>query len=370
MRAITHGYGSRPVVRDVSLVLPPGQLMCLLGPSGCGKTTTLRIAAGLEHPWTGEIRMGGETVAMGAEALPPERRHIGFLFQDFALFPHLTVADNVGFGITHRRRAERRQRVRAALDMVGMAEHAKVYPHTLSGGQQQRVALARALAPEPRLMLLDEPFSGLDARLRHQIRAETFDVLRANGVAAVMVTHDPEEAMYMADRIVLMDQGRIVQTGDPATLYHQPACPFAARFFGEINELPARVRHGVAETPLGTLPAPPRAGHRDAPRNALAMIRPEAFVLETAPQGDQPRARITAIRHLGRFHDVTLVIADGATGTHLHAHIADMPPIPLGAEVGIGLKPAGVFIFPADERGKAAVLSPEPGSVSSVHPAL
>lgn len=347
LQAITHGYGDRPVVKDVSLSLMPGHLLCLLGPSGCGKTTTLRIAAGLEHPWSGQVRMNGEIVADGPNAVPPERRRIGFLFQDFALFPHLTVADNVAFGLTHLTKLERRERVSRTLEMVGMTDYMRAYPHTLSGGQQQRVALARALAPEPRLMLLDEPFSGLDARLRHQIRAETFQVLRKNNVAAVMVTHDPEEAMYMADQIALMDGGRVIQQGPPAALYHQPTCPFAARFFGEINELPAVVRNGLAATPVGPLPAPGLAEGTAC----LAMIRPEGFVLSPSPGAGQPQARILDIRHLGRIHDITLAVETEESCTPLHAHIHDLPPMATGDVVGLGLIPDEVFVFPRDKTG-------------------
>jgi iron(III) transport system ATP-binding protein len=342
LRGISHGYGGRPVVKDVSLSLQPGHLLCLLGPSGCGKTTTLRIAAGLEHPWSGQVLMGGEIVADGPNAVPPERRHIGFLFQDFALFPHLSVADNVAFGIVHLPKDERARRVSAKLDMVGMADYARAYPHTLSGGQQQRVALARALAPEPRLMLLDEPFSGLDARLRQQIRAETFQVLRDNGVAAVMVTHDPEEAMYMANQIALMEGGRVVQQGPPADLYHRPTCPFAARFFGEINELSGVVRGGRAETAVGSLPAPEMA--EGAP--VLAMIRPDGVVLSPNPGDTQPRARILDIRHLGRIHDITLAVESETACTPLHAHAHDLPDVRAGDVVGLSFIHDEVFVFP------------------------
>ena len=195
---LSHSYGDTVVVPEVSLTVAPGELLCLLGPSGCGKTTTLRIAAGLEEVRQGRVTLDGRLVSGDGVHIPPEHRHVGFLFQDYALFPHLNVCGNVEFGLDGLTRPARRQRALDMLAQVGMADYAGAWPHQLSGGQQQRVGLARALAPQPGLMLLDEPFSGLDKRLRDQIRDETQRVLKANGVATLMVTHDPEEAMFMA----------------------------------------------------------------------------------------------------------------------------------------------------------------------------
>ena len=250
---IVKTFGGRRVVDDVSLTVMPGQVTCLLGPSGCGKSTTLRIIAGVEAQDTGTIRVDGEVICDGSFRLPPESRHIGLMFQDFALFPHLTVGQNVGFGI---KGPEAPQRVTQLLEKVGMARHVDDYPHQLSGGEQQRVALARALAPRPRIMLMDEPFSGLDDRLRDDIRDETLDVLKSEGTAVLLVTHEPAEAMRMADEIALMRDGRIVQQGAPYNIYNTPVDIKAAAFFSDINVLHGKVQGALTDTPFGQFLAP------------------------------------------------------------------------------------------------------------------
>ena len=234
---VTHAYRDVVAVEDLGLSVEPEELVCLLGPSGCGKTTALRITAGLEPLQRGRILMDGETVAGDGIDVPPEDRNVGLVFQDYALFPHLSVSGNVAFGLTRSRAAERRARTREALQQVGMADYSDAYPHRLSGGEQQRVALARALAPDPKIMLLDEPFSGLDLQLRKQVRDETLHVLKKSGAATLMVTHDPEEAMFMADRVALMRAGRLIQVGRPSELYFAPQDAFVAGFFGDVNRL-------------------------------------------------------------------------------------------------------------------------------------
>ena len=233
-------FGDKAAVYDVSLALMPGQVTCLLGPSGCGKSTTLRIIAGVEHQDSGNVMVDGELICDGVRSVPTERRGIGLMFQDFALFPHLNVWKNVAFGLTGAK-AARRKRAVDLLARVGLADYADKMPSQLSGGEQQRVALARAIAPRPRVMLLDEPFSGLDDRLRDDVREATLDILRDDGTAVVMVTHDPEEAMKMADEIALMRAGRIVQRGTPYVMYNSPVDREAAAFFGDVNVIPARV---------------------------------------------------------------------------------------------------------------------------------
>ncbi|MCC7166511.1 MAG: ABC transporter ATP-binding protein [Rhodospirillales bacterium] len=342
LAAVGHAYGGQKVVAEVSLAVAPGELVCLLGPSGCGKTTTLRIAAGLEHPQEGSVRLGGRVVADAQQRLPPEERHVGFLFQDYALFPHLDVAHNIAFGLAGRPKAEIDQRVRAVLAQVGMDGAEAQYPHTLSGGQQQRVALARALAPNPRLMLLDEPFSGLDSRLRDQVRDQTLHILKTSGVATLMVTHDPEEAMFMADRIALMREGRIVQVGPPEELYFRPADAFVAAFFGEVNRLAGIVQGGKVATALGAFAAPGLAEGAQA----LVLIRPEAVRLASEEVEGAALARVLAARLLGRASLVHLAVGEPER-LHLHARIPGRFLPAEGERLAVRLDPAQVFVFPA-----------------------
>ena len=248
-------FGGLPVVDDISLSVMPGQVTCLLGPSGCGKSTTLRMIAGVETPDAGRIAVDGQTVWGPGDDTPPERRSIGLMFQDFALFPHLSVAQNVAFGLKLDRTSVRR-RVVDLLAKVGMGRHIDRFPHELSGGEQQRVALARALAPQPRVMLMDEPFSGLDDRLRDDIRDETLDVLKTEGTAVLLVTHEPGEAMRMADEIALMRDGRIVQRGAPYNIYNTPVDRKAASFFSDINVIRGVVHGALTDTPFGQFLAP------------------------------------------------------------------------------------------------------------------
>ncbi|SIT80548.1 iron(III) transport system ATP-binding protein [Yoonia rosea] len=250
---IVKDFGGRRVVDDVSLTVMPGQVTCLLGPSGCGKSTTLRIIAGVEKQSSGTILVDGKMVCDGDVSLPPEERHIGLMFQDFALFPHLTVGQNVAFGLQSRKATDR---VHALLAKVGMSAHINDYPHQLSGGEQQRIALARALAPRPRIMLMDEPFSGLDDRLRDDIRDETLEVLKSEGTAVLLVTHEPGEAMRMADEIALMRNGKIVQRGAPYNIYNTPKDKAAAAFFSDINVLKGKVQGALTDTPFGQFLAP------------------------------------------------------------------------------------------------------------------
>lgn len=238
---VRHAYGHHRVVDDLSLELDEGAIGCLLGPSGCGKTTVLRCIAGFEHVSSGVIRLGGETVAGPALHVPPEQRRIGMVFQDYALFPHLTVAANVGFGLRHVPRGEREARVDEMLGMVGLAGQGAKYPHELSGGQQQRVALARALAPRPRLLLLDEPFSNLDVDLRERLSLEVREIIKAAGSTAILVTHDQHEAFAMADMIGIMHEGRIQQWDSAYNLYHQPCNRFVADFVGQGVLVPGTV---------------------------------------------------------------------------------------------------------------------------------
>ncbi len=318
---VSHAYGEIVAAEDLGLSVAPEELVCLLGPSGCGKTTVLRIAAGLEPLQQGRVLLDGKVVADDGIDLPPEARNVGLVFQDFALFPHLSVRDNVAFGLTRLSAEARRDRVAATLAQVGMAGLAGSYPHRLSGGEQQRVALARALAPQPKVMLLDEPFSGLDVQLRHQVRDETLHVLKRSGAATLMVTHDPEEAMFMADRVAVMRAGRLIQVGAPTDLYFAPRDAFVAGFFGDVNRLEGTVEDGRVATPFG----PVAARNLDEGTQVEVLIRPEALNLRPAEAGDGPRpglARVITARMLGRSSLVHLSVANGPEQElHLHARI-------------------------------------------------
>ncbi len=255
IRNIVRRFEGRTVVNNVSLRIQAGQVTCLLGPSGCGKSTTLRMIAGVEMQDSGEIYVDGKLICDTVFRVPPERREIGLMFQDFALFPHLSVADNVAFGLKGSKE-EKRARVEELLTKVDLMGFIDGFPHQLSGGEQQRVALARALAPRPRIMLMDEPFSGLDNRLRDGIRDETLAILKEEDAAVLLVTHEPEEAMRMADEIALMRDGKIVQQGAPYNVYTRPADKAAVAFFSDVNILPAQVNGALADTPFGQFLAP------------------------------------------------------------------------------------------------------------------
>jgi len=274
-------FGSTRAVVDVSLQVESGALMAVLGPSGCGKTTLLRLIAGFERPDAGAIAVGGVEMARPGTFVPPDKRRIGMVFQDYALFPHLTVESNVSFGLARREREEREALTRRTLELVALQHRADRYPHELSGGERQRVALARALAPEPAVVLLDEPFSNLDATLRAGLRREVELILRDAGATAILVTHDQEEALSLADRLAVMRQGRIVQTGPPEAVYGRPASRWAAQFVGEVNVL-AGVAHGRdVETELGVfdLPAP-------ATGSVHVAVRPEQLELRSDEHGN------------------------------------------------------------------------------------
>ncbi|GAA5071695.1 ABC transporter ATP-binding protein [Roseibacterium beibuensis] len=255
VRNVSCTFDGREVVRNVSFQVEPGEIMCLLGPSGCGKSTTLRVVAGIERQSAGSVHADGKMLCNEVFATPPEARGVGLIFQDFALFPHLTVGQNIAFGLKGSK-SEMRARVDELLERVDLAGYADKTPHMLSGGEQQRVALARALAPRPRIMLMDEPFSGLDNRLRDGIRDETLQLLKEEGTAVVLVTHEPEEAMRMADQIALMRDGQIVQKGAPYNIYNAPCDKAAAAFFSDINVIRGRVEGLLTNTVFGQFLAP------------------------------------------------------------------------------------------------------------------
>ena len=340
LEGVSHAFNGNPAVDAVDLTVGEGELVCLLGPSGCGKTTVLRIAAGLEELQQGRVFIGQSEVARPGASVPPEERGVGLVFQDYALFPHLTVVENVAFGLKGRPAVERRVTPGEMLEMVGMAGLAGRYPHTLSGGEQQRVALARALAPRPRLLLLDEPFSGLDIRLRDQVRDETLRVLRRAGISTLIVTHDPEEAMYMGDRIAVMRAGRILQTGAPAELYGAPANAFIAQFLSDVNAMHGVVEGGVVPSMFGCLGAD---GVAEGARVDI-LIRPEALRIGEPGAARSAAATVVAVHPLG--HSSIVVLEMEADGAELRARVPGAAPPPPGTRVSVALDSSQTFVFP------------------------
>jgi iron(III) transport system ATP-binding protein len=275
---LRHAYGQQEVVRGLSFSLARGAIGCLLGPSGCGKTTVLRCIAGFEGIREGEIRLAGKVVSGGGVMLPPERRRVGMVFQDYALFPHLPVSGNIAFGLHAMAAPERVARVAQLAQLVGLSASLDKYPHEISGGQQQRVALARALAPRPELLLLDEPFSNLDVDLRERLSLEVRDIIKASGATAVLVTHDQQEAFAMADEIGVLHQGHIQQWDNPYNLYHRPANRFVADFVGQGVFLPAKALNGrQLQIELGVL-----QGDSQGLQNLEVLLRPDDVVHDDA----------------------------------------------------------------------------------------
>jgi iron(III) transport system ATP-binding protein len=337
--SISQRFGATVALDNVSLTVEAGETVCLLGHSGCGKTTMLRVAAGIEKPDTGTVHLGGRMVTGPRVFVPPEARGIGLMFQDYALFPHLTISGNVKFGLSKLPAAQAQTIAREALERVGLARYGDDYPHMLSGGEQQRVALARALAPGPGILLMDEPFSNLDQRTRESIREETMMLLRQSSTTCVVVTHDPIEAMSIADRIVLMREGVIVQTGTPEDIYCKPATLFAARYFCDLNEIDGEASGNMVRTPIGSFS--PANKVADGP--CLVGIRPQAISLVIAGTEDL-EGTVVSRRFLGETDAVNIAVE--GLNNPLHAHLpTGYAPAP-GERAGIRIDPAGVLAFP------------------------
>ena len=326
---VVKAFGAQRVLHGLDLEVAPGELVCLLGPSGCGKSTALRLLAGLEHPDGGRITVAGRDMA----GVPTNKRDIGMVFQSYSLFPHLSVARNTAFGLRTRRvpAAEAAERAAAALELVGLAELAQRYPHQLSGGQQQRVALARALVTEPRVLLLDEPLSALDAKVRVQLRDEIRRIQQRLGITTVFVTHDQEEALAISDRVAVMNAGTIEQHGTPEDLYMRPATPFVAEFIGRSSLVPATVSDGTASV-LGR--QVPLLGTRaDGP--ALVFVRPENLELGT----EGAPAIVVATSYLGAVRRTQVRTEDG---TELVVQHAAAERVETGALVRVQVRPEPV----------------------------
>ncbi len=346
VRSVSKAFATTSVLRGLDLEAPAGKLTAVLGPSGCGKTTLLRLIAGFERADAGSIAVGGQVVCDERTHLAPERRGIGVVAQEGALFPHLDVAANVGFGLS---RAQRRGggRVAELLELVGLGGLGKRHPHELSGGQQQRVALARALAPAPRLVLLDEPFDALDASLRAQVRGEVCAVLRASGATALLVTHDQEEALSLADVVAVMRDGAIVQSADPRTLYRDPLDADLARFLGDAVLLAGELGEDGAHTALGYLRTRGAGACSEGP--ATIMLRPEQ-ILCANPLAGAPRGRVTATRFYGHDATVEVSLLD-APGPPVTARAAGHRTPAVGEEVSLRVEGSALVFAPA--RGNA-----------------
>ncbi len=347
---LTRSFAGRQVVAGVSLTVEAGQVMCLLGPSGCGKSTTLRMIAGVDTPDQGRILIDGDGVFGPARNLPPESRGVGLRFQDFALFPHLTVEGNIAFGLRGDG-ASKAARVAELLEKVNLSGFARKHPHELSGGEQQRVALARALAPRPRVMLMDEPFSGLDNRLRDGVRDATLALLKEEGAAVLLVTHEPDEAMRMADEIALMRDGVIVQSGAPYNIYNAPIDRAAAGFFSDINVIRGVSRGALTQTPFGEFLTP---GHGDgAPVDIV--IRPQHLKIDfdrggrgpnpTVQDGTPARGTVTRARFLGRESLVDFAMDQGPLTLTAAVPGVFLPKV--GTALWLKIRRDRCFVFPA-----------------------
>ena len=328
-----------PAVTDVTLTLPQGDLLGLLEPSGCGKTTLLRLIAGFERPRGGTVEIAGRIVASARCWVPPEQRQLGMVFQDYALFPHLTVAENVAFGLQHLGKEQIKERTEGAIALVGLVGLENRFPYEISGGQQQRVALARALAPRPALVLLDEPLSNLDQQVRLRLREEVREILKTTGISAIFVTHDQEEALSISDFVAVMRQGRVEQLGTPEEIYTQPASRFVAEFVTQANFLPARrVKSGIWETEIGAFEFSSEMPAADA---GEVMIRQEDLILKP----DANAAVVIRDRQfLGREYRYCL---QTPSGRELHALSTTGTALAVGTPVQLSVAEEALRVFPA-----------------------
>ena len=346
---VTVTFDGVPAVSDLSLDVGAGEIVCLLGPSGCGKTTTLRVAAGVERQRKGRVLVDGRVVSEPGRHLPPEARSVGLMFQDFALFPHLTVAENVAFGLRTATAAERAALVGEYLARVGLEGYAAKFPHQLSGGEQQRVALARALAPKPRVMLMDEPFSGLDNRLRDEVRDHALSLLKEEGAGVLLVTHDPDEAMRMGDRIALMREGRIVQVGAPYHVYNYPVDRRAAEFFSDLNLIHGVVHDRQTDTPFGLFLTPKLVDGADVE----IVIRPQHLRIDpdegeqpekTAEHGIAARGRVLRARFVGAASLIEVEMDHDGSILRASVPYAWLPEP--GTRAWLSLRRDRCFVFP------------------------
>ncbi|WBU56699.1 ABC transporter ATP-binding protein [Paracoccus sediminicola] len=346
---VSRSFGTRTVLPALSLTVPAGRITCLLGESGCGKSTLLRLIAGVDRPDDGVIEIGGRRIVGPDCFTEPESRRIGFMFQDYALFPHLSVAENLAFGLQALGRAERAARIAGISERIGITHLLSRYPHSLSGGEQQRAALARALAPQPEILLMDEPFSNLDQGLRERVRRETLDILRQLGTTAILVTHDPQEALAVGDLIVLMKQGSIEQIGTPFDIYDRPSSIYAAEFMGPCNRLAGIWRAGEIETAIGRFPAALKVADGTA---VMACIRPQALSIE--PDGGGISARIVSKTFTGESEQIEISVHPLFEPLRMHSH--ERIPMEVGEKVGLRLNGAQIHVFEDEFSAEETVL--------------
>ncbi|MEM9840711.1 MAG: ABC transporter ATP-binding protein [Pseudomonadota bacterium] len=333
---ISHAYGTQNVLDDISLIAQPGDITCLFGPSGCGKTTLLRLAAGLMPVQSGQITLDGQLLCDRRNNPSPENRPVGLVFQEGALFPHMTVAENIGFGVQDRQR--RPEVVRMLIEQIGLTGREETYPDALSGGQQQRVALARALAPEPQVILLDEPFASIDVVFRRALREETRRILKARNAVAILVTHDPDEAVEIGDSIAVMAGGQIAQHAQPTDLYDQPATAEVAELFGRGQRIVAHRTADGIQTPWGLWPETSLRDHTAKASDLTLIVRPGDLDVSDDGSGDP----IEDVRVLINHQRVSVARPDGE---RLIAHVPRNAPAVVGTKVKLLPKPRTVFAF-------------------------
>ncbi|MFB6519972.1 ABC transporter ATP-binding protein [Streptomyces sp. NPDC056401] len=355
-RGLRRAFGSTVALDGLDLTIEPGELVALLGPSGCGKTTALRVVAGFEQPDSGEVLLDGQDITR----IPANRRDAGMVFQSYSLFPNLSARDNVAFGLRVRKvgAAARRERAAELLDLVGLPDHGDRYPHQMSGGQQQRVALARALALRPRVLLLDEPLSALDAKVRAGLREEIRRLQLSLGITTVFVTHDQEEALSMADRVAVLNAGRLEQCAAPAELYERPATPFVAEFVGTMNRLPGRLSgSGTVEVAGSRLPVD---GPVPSTSDVEVLVRPENITVTASAEGAEGTATVVSASFFG---SVTRLHLDLPDGTRVKADLPsrDAGALGPGARAVVGLAERPVLVVAA---ATAAVTAPASASTS------
>ena len=352
---VSKSFGNERVIRECSLCVHEGEILALLGPSGCGKTTTLRLVAGLERPDEGTIRLNDEPVAGDCRFRPPESRDVGVVFQDFALFPHMTARENVAFGLEDRGSAAAERRVEELLSLVGLTDQAEASPEELSGGQQQRVALARSLAPEPEVLLLDEPFSNLDVDLRVAMREEVRRILKEAGVTAISVTHDQEEALSISDRVAVMSEGRIEQVDRPERVFQEPKSRFVAGFLGHASFVPAAVRGDRVETPIGTVPRENVSGLAPAYDETRVdlLLRPDDVTAAPVPPDGEGDGQVVYRRYRGPTVLYRVALDAGGSVECMHNH-ADTIHLDERVAVRITADHPLAWFPPADGEGDAA----------------